>query len=84
MHQSGTGVSDPREMKLWQMKLWQMKLLEMKLLEMKLLQMKLCEMKLWEMKLLEMKLCPIHRAFFARWVGGHKGQPSANPRFVSC
>src|SRR5580698_4980220 len=27
-----------------------------------------------------MKLCPIHRAFFARWVGGHKCQPSANPR----
>jgi hypothetical protein len=83
LYQSATGAPDPREKKLWEKKLWEMKLWKMKLWEMKLWEMKLWEMKLWEMKLWEMKLCPIHRAFFARWVGGHKGQPSANPRFVS-
>ena len=68
---------------MWEINLWEINLWEINLWEINLWEMNLWEMKLWEINLWEMKLCPIHRAFFARWVGGHKGQPSANPRFVS-
>jgi len=29
-------------------------------------------------------MCPIHRVFFARWVGDLRGKPSAAPHLVSC